>query len=97
MVPAIQQVGRIDNTESKKSHAEVVVRLDADVPWLERMHHRRRRILECRGFEITSQEKLPSIIPAPVVPARRNPAAPVAGNGSGQRTGHGRAAARTAL
>jgi hypothetical protein len=30
-VPAIQQAGRIDNTESKKSHVEVVVRLDADV------------------------------------------------------------------
>lgn len=62
------------NTESNKSHVEAHDYLDADVTWLERMHHRRRRILERRGFEVTSPEKLPQTPAHTVVPARRRPA-----------------------
>ncbi|MFI1578833.1 histone-like nucleoid-structuring protein Lsr2 [Embleya sp. NPDC020630] len=51
----IQQVGRImrDTESTKKSHVEVHDYLDPEVPLLERMHHKRRRLLERRGFGST--------------------------------------------
>ncbi|MFI5887048.1 DEAD/DEAH box helicase family protein [Streptomyces sp. NPDC051554] len=53
----IQQVGRImRNTEARKAHVEAHDYLDIDVPLLERMHHKRRRILQRRGYRTCHHE-----------------------------------------
>ncbi|WP_438289532.1 DEAD/DEAH box helicase family protein [Streptomyces sp. HUAS TT7] len=70
----IQQVGRImRNTEERTSHVEAHDYLDANVPLLERMHHKRRRILDLRGFTTTTPDSLPAPPPCAPVPAARQP------------------------
>ncbi|MGV9350278.1 hypothetical protein ACWDSD_37100 [Streptomyces spiralis] len=61
------------NTEARKSHVEAHDYLDADVPLLERVHHKRRRILERRGFTTVNPENLPPAPPRAPVPVARNP------------------------
>lgn len=56
----IQQVGRImRSTEARKTHIEAHDYFDTEVPQLERMHHKRRRVLQRRGFTPTSPEQVP--------------------------------------
>ncbi|WP_369356814.1 DEAD/DEAH box helicase [Streptomyces sp. cg2] len=70
----VQHVGRImRNTEARKSHVEAHDYLDADIPQLERMHHKRRRVLERHGFTTTTPENLPPTPPHTRVPATRQP------------------------
>jgi hypothetical protein len=60
------------NTEAKKSNVEAHDYLDAEVPRLERSHHKRRRILERRGFTRTQPDALLS--PSTPSAVRRRPA-----------------------
>jgi hypothetical protein len=64
----IQQVGRImrDTQANNKSLVEVHDYLDGQVPLLERVHHKRRRILARRGFTLTDPtQPLPPTIHGP--------------------------------
>jgi superfamily II DNA or RNA helicase len=80
----IQQVGRIMRAAPAKTDVEVHDILDEAVPMLEGMHHRRRRLLEKRGFTTgTSLIKPmagspPDVGPAQQVGESRDPATPTA-------------------
>jgi superfamily II DNA or RNA helicase len=61
----IQQVGRImRDTQARKHDVEVHDYLDLEVPLLERMHHKRRRILHKRGFATTAAAPNAAILAA---------------------------------
>jgi hypothetical protein len=98
----IQQVGWImRNTETKKSHIEAHDYLDADVPWLERMHHKRRRILEglhrylCRTTAPPFYSPPRPHLPKASSHTIRSELAGSPGPAVGQGTRHGRTWSRT--
>ncbi|WP_438939702.1 TOTE conflict system archaeo-eukaryotic primase domain-containing protein [Catenulispora pinisilvae] len=69
----IQQVGRIMRTGPGKTNIEVHDYLDAAVPRLERNHHKRRRLLEKRGFTVTSAPRSTAATRRPAVPVTAAP------------------------